>query len=120
MRALERLTSLGLLNDAEFARSFARNRALSRGMSRRRIQAELARRGVDRVLVDRAIADVMTEESVNERALVESAAEKKLKSLRKLAPDVRRRRLYGYLARRGYAPDLVQETIRLKCPSSPN
>jgi regulatory protein len=110
-RALERLMSLGLLNDAEFARSFVRNRALSRGMSRRRIQAELARRGVARELIDGAITDVMTDESVDERALVAAAAEKKLRSLQKLAPDVRRRRLYGYLARRGYAADLVREIV---------
>jgi regulatory protein len=108
---IQRLTELGLLNDAEFARSFARSRATARGMSRRRIQAELAKRGVARELVDAAITEVMADESVDERAMVEGAAERKVRSLAKLEPDVQRRRLYGFLARKGYAPDLVRETV---------
>ena len=108
---IARLTELGLLDDAAFALAFARSRATARGMSRRRIQAELAKRGVARELVDAAIAEVMTDESVDERAMVEAAAAKKLRTLAKLEPDVQRRRLYGFLARKGYAPDLVRETV---------
>jgi regulatory protein len=110
--AVERLSALGFLNDAEFARSFARSRALGRGMSRRRIQAELGRRGVARELVDAAVADMMDDEGINERALVESAARKKLRSLARFEPDVQRRRLYGFLARKGFAGDLVHEVVR--------
>jgi len=108
---IARLTEFGLLNDAEFARSFARSRATGRGMSRRRIQAELTKRGVARELADAAIAEVMADESVDERAMVEAAAEKKYRSLQKLEPDVQRRRLFGFLARKGYPPDLVSETV---------
>ena len=108
---IERLTALGYLDDAEYARQFARSRAMGRGLSRWRIQAELARRGVARELVDAAIAEVMADEQVDERALVEAAAVKKLRTLAKLEPDVRRRRLYAFLARRGYAPDLVRATV---------
>src|SRR3990172_7469450 len=110
-RTIERLTAVGLLDDAAYARSLARSRATGRGMSRRRIQAELARRGVARAQVDAAIAEVMADEDVDERALVEAAAAKKLRALATLAPDVRRRRLYGFLTRRGYAQDLVRETV---------
>ena len=109
---IERLTELGLLNDAEFARSFARSRATNRGMSRRRIQAELAKRGIARDLVEAAIAEVMSDENVDERAMVEAAAAKKFRSLEKLEPNVQRRRLYGFLARKGYSPDLVGETVK--------
>jgi regulatory protein len=110
---IARLTELGLLSDAEFARAFARSRATARGMSRRRIQAELAKRGVARELADAAIAEVMSDESVDERSMVEAAAAKKLRSLQKLEPEVQRRRLYGFLARKGYPPDLVRETVAL-------
>ena len=37
--------------------------------------------------------------------------QKKLRSLSRLQPDVRRRRLYGFLARRGYPPDFVREVV---------
>ncbi len=109
--AVERLFALGLLDDAAFARSFARSRAIGRGMSRRRIQAELSRRGVERAVADAAIREMAEEEDLDERTLVEAAAQKKLRSLATLAPDVRRRRLYGFLARRGYPPDLVREVV---------
>ena len=110
--AIARLTALGVLNDAEFARSFARSRATGRGMSRRRIQAELARRGVARDLVDAAIDEVMADEHVDERALVEAVAAKKIRSLQRLEPAVQRRRLYGFLARKGYPAELVRQTVK--------
>jgi regulatory protein len=100
-----------LLNDADYAVLFTRSRATTRGMSRRRIAAELAKRGVARDLVDAAITEVMADESIDERAIVEAAAAKKFRSLAKLEPDVQRRRLYGFLARKGFAPDLVRETV---------
>ena len=108
---LARLTERGLLNDADYAVLFTRSRATTRGMSRRRIAAELAKRSVARELVDAAIAEVMADESIDERAIVEVAAAKKFRSLGKLEPDVQRCRLYGFLARKGFAPDLVRETV---------
>jgi regulatory protein len=110
-RSIARLQELGYLDDAQYALAFARSRATARGMSRRRIQAELARRGVARDLADAAIAGVMQDEGVDERALIESAAAKKLRGMTKLEPDVRRRRLYGFLARKGFAADLIRETV---------
>lgn len=109
--AIEKLTARGLLNDAQFAVLFARSRMLHRGMSRLRIQLELAKRGIARGLVDAAIAEVMTDESFDERAMVESAATKKFRSLAKLDREVQRRRLYGFLARKGYPGTLVRETV---------
>lgn len=109
---LERLTQRGLLNDADYAVLFTRSRATTRGMSRRRIAAELAKRGVARELVDAAIAEVMEDESIDERGMVEAAAAKKFRSLKKLEPSVQRTRLYGFLARKGYPPDLVRETVK--------
>lgn len=109
--ALERLTELGLLNDAEFARSFARSRATARSMSRRRIQAELAKRGIAREFADAAIHEVMTDESVDEGAMVEAAAARKFRTLQKLEPDVQRRRLYGFLSRKGHPADLVRAAV---------
>lgn len=110
--ALERLTELGFLNDFEFARGFARSRAVNRGQSRRRIEAELSKRGVHRTTIGQAIADVFAHEEIDERAQVEAAAAKKMKSLLQLDPDVNRRRLYGFLARQGFNSQLIGEVMR--------
>ncbi|MFI5233528.1 MAG: regulatory protein RecX [Gemmatimonadales bacterium] len=109
--ALARLTERGLLNDAAYAAMFARSRFTTYRMSRRRIAAELAKRGVERAIADAAIAEVMDDEAIDERAMVNAAAEKKIRSLAALEPDVQRRRLYGFLARKGYPSDLVRDAV---------
>src|SRR5512133_525198 len=50
--AVSRLTELGALDDSQFARAFTRSKALTKGMSRRRLQQELSRRGVTREMAD--------------------------------------------------------------------
>ena len=106
---VEHLSARGLLNDAEYAKSFVRSRLLTRGQSRRRIQGELARRGISRELADEAINDVMAAEATTDAELVERAALKKLRSLGKLDPEVRRRRLLGFLTRQGFPVGMAYE-----------
>jgi regulatory protein len=110
--AVQRLTEIGAIDDSQFARAFARSRALGKGMSRRRLAQELSRRGVARPMADAAIAEVLEEESVDERALLEEAARKKLAVLQGQDADTVKRRLYGYLARRGYSASDIQAVMR--------
>lgn len=109
--AVSRLQEQGLLDDAAFAQSFTRAKVLSAKQSRRRVQQDLARRGVNRAVSDEAIDTVFQEEEVDQRAIVEEAAHKKLRSLRALEPAVRRRRLYAFLARRGYDGDDIRSAM---------
>lgn len=108
---IARLTARGLIDDLAFARGFARARAVNRGQSRRRIEAELARRGVARETTTRAVAEVFLEMHLDDRSLVEAAATRKLRSLTKLDPKVRRRRLFGFLARQGYPSAIIAEVV---------
>ena len=100
--AIERLLRAGFLDDAGFARQFARSKALGAGLASRRLRQELARRGVDRRLVDEAVDEVLAEESIDERTNAEVVARKRLRTLGDVDPDRKRRRLYAFLARRGY------------------
>jgi regulatory protein len=109
--AIARLTEQRLIDDEAFARSFARSKVVEGKQSRRRVQQELARKGVPRRLSDEAIDTVFEEEAVDQRALVEEAARKKLRSLARLDPAVQRRRLYGFLARRGYELDDIRSVL---------
>lgn len=109
--AVARLKEQGLLDDAAFARSFARSKVVDGKQSRRRVQQDLARKGVARSLSDEAIDTVFEEEAVDQRAIVEEAARKKLRSLAGLEPAVQRRRLYGFLARRGYELDDIRSVL---------
>jgi regulatory protein len=110
-RAVTRLQEQGLLDDAAFAQAFTRTKVLGARQSKRRVQQDLARKGVARAVTDAAIATVFEEEGVDQREVVEQAARKKLRSLVKLEPIVRRRRLYAFLARRGYDGEDIRRAM---------
>ena len=109
--AIERLRGAGLLDDASYAQQLARSKALGPGQSRRRIAQELARRGVARDLGDKAIAEVFEDEGVDESANIERVARKKMKTLAKLDALTQRRRLYAFLARRGYDGEAISRIV---------
>lgn len=100
-QAIARLTSLGLLDDDEYARQVARGRLLG-GASKRRVQQELWRRGVARDVADDAVSEVVADEEVDEEGSAVRVARRKAASLARLDAPTRRRRLYSFLARRGY------------------
>jgi regulatory protein len=109
--AIERLTEQGLLDDASYARQLARSRVSGRGDSRRRVSQVLAQTGVARDVVQDAATEVFEDAAVDEEALAETAGRKKLRSLGALDEPTRRRRLYGYLARRGHDADVIRRVM---------
>jgi regulatory protein len=109
--ALARLVASGVVNDETFARQFTRSRVLGRGASRRRVRDELFKRGVSGQAAAQAIAEVFEDEQVDETALVEAAARKKLRGLGSVDEVTRRRRLYAFLMRRGYDSAQIRDAI---------
>ena len=109
---VERLTSSGLLDDAKYAASFARNRLIDRKLSKRRVLGELGRRGIPRELAATAVDAVMEDEGVDEESAVEVVAARKWRSLSKLDRQTGYRRLMGFLARRGYDGDVVRRVMK--------
>jgi regulatory protein len=110
--AIARLLESGLLDDANYARQMTRSKALGGGQSRRRIQQDLSRRGVDRDVAAAAIAQVFEEEGVDDATTIERVARKKFKSLSGLDSPTQKRRLYSFLARRGYDGEDIARVLR--------
>jgi regulatory protein len=110
-RVIERLRLAGLVNDADFARQLTRSK-LAGGASRRRVHQELFKRGVSREVADEAVAEVAEDEGVTDADSIERVARKKWGTLRDLDDETRRRRLYGFLARRGFNSDDVSRVVR--------
>ena len=108
--ALDRLTDVGLIDDAAFAAGWVRSRRSGRGLSGSAVARELRARGVDQEVVADAVAEVGPEEDE------ESAREltrRRLRSVGDLLPvDTRVRRLVGYLGRKGYPPGLAYRVVR--------
>ncbi len=109
--AVGRLQESGLVDDARYARALARSRALNAGVSRLRIAQDLARRGVPRDIADAAISEVWEEEEVDQTSAAIALARRRAPSLASLDPASRRRRLYGFLGRRGYSGDEIRKAM---------
>ena len=100
--AIRRLVDNGLLNDEKFAEQYARSKMVSTGASKRRLQQDLYRKGIKGDIATAAIANVIADEDIDTAALIEQVARKKLAQLGDLESLVLRRRLFAFLARRGY------------------
>jgi regulatory protein len=109
-RVIAKLRDIGLIDDADFARQVVRSK-VSAGASKRRLQQELFKRGVARDIADQAVADVLEDESVDEVAVAERIARKRLPSLASADAATQRRRLYGFLARRGHDSDTIRAVM---------
>lgn len=108
---LERLEALGYLDDAKFAASFARDRIRLRPCGIRRMQSDLFARGVSGEASDRGIREAMAEEAATEETLLEQAATSRARRLAGADPAKARRRLFDYLARRGFAAESIRAWI---------
>ena len=108
---LTRLRDQKLLDDADFARNFARGKVLRAGTSRRRIVQELTRKGIARAQAEEAVEGLQESEGIDPSASIHRVAEKKWTSLAKLDDFTRKRRLYAFLARRGFDPDEIRTAM---------
>ena len=109
--AIRRLLDNGLLNDAKFAEQYARSKIVSTGASRRRLQQDLYRKGIEGEVATNAIASVIEQDEIDPAAVIERVAKKKLVQLGDLEPLVLRRRLFAFLARRGYDVDEIKRVV---------
>jgi len=110
--AIARLTELGLLNDASFARALAESRVQGGGVSRRRVEQELQRRGVDRTVAQVAVGETLQELNLDEEGAAMIVARKRMRVLKSCDLPTRKQRLIAFLARRGYEPDVVRRVVR--------
>ena len=109
--AIRRLVDNGLLNDAKYAEQYARSRITTTGASKRRVQQDLYRKGITGDLATNAIANVLESEEIDPAVVIERVAKKKLAQLGALEPLVLRRRLFAFLARRGYDVDEIKRVV---------
>ena len=108
---IRRLLDNGLLNDAKYAEQYARSKMLSTGASKRRVTQDLYRKGIKGDAATIAIDNVIEQDEIDPAAQIERVARKKLAQLGDLEPVVLRRRLFAFLARRGYDLDDIKSVV---------
>ena len=107
---IDRLYELDYLDDEQYAADYAHNRFSNKGYGPIRIERELIKRGIDRHLAERAVAEFFEDESE-----IETAREQAKKKWHRVAgeQDIRKqkRKLFGYLQRRGFTPDVIYRVV---------
>ncbi|HMN60669.1 MAG TPA: RecX family transcriptional regulator [Anaerolinea sp.] len=106
-RVLERLKTAGLSGDSDFAQVWVENRQLFRPRSRRMLTAELRQKGVANDDIEQALTGLPDEEQ-----LAYAAAMRSIRKWQGLDRDTFRKRLSGFLARKGFNYEAVSATIR--------
>ena len=100
-----RLHELAYLDDAEFARQRAREKARKYGP--RRVSADLVQSGVGREVAAEAVA-----EEFAGRSELEDARSAVARRYNGVGSEAEARRVYGFLARRGYSAGVCAEVAR--------
>jgi len=100
-RVFDRIIEKGYVNDEAFARYWIENRQLRKGISKRKLQAELASKGVNRSIVESLLTQ--TERSDEDEIL--KIIEKKASRY----DD--EQKLIAYLARQGFSYDDIKQAI---------
>jgi regulatory protein len=110
-RMLDRFEELGLVNDEEFARLWVQSRQRTRGLAPRVLSMELRRKGISDDVIGEVLADIDPEA---ERQAAHRLVQKKLRSMAGLDDTTRIRRLTSMLARKGYAPQVAFDVVRVE------
>lgn len=105
---LDRFTEAQLIDDAAFTSAFVRSR-LEAGRSAMAIRQDLTRKGVAKDLIFSAVGQIDQEQ---EQEIADRLAVSKYQRMLKLEPEVRQRRLLGFLQRRGFSQAIAHRAIR--------
>jgi regulatory protein len=99
------LIDLELLDDTAFANYWVEQRETFRPRSRFALSQELRQKGISREIIDEVV------EQIEETDAARRAVEKKALHWSGLPEDTFKRKLAGYLQRRGFSYDIIRETI---------
>jgi len=108
-RAMLRLDELGLLDDEAFGRMLIDELRRARPAGDRLLMHKLRQKGVDSSLAERLVRE--SGESCDAVADARAVVAKAMPRMARLDPQVRRRRLYGLLARRGFGGEVVSAAM---------
>ena len=100
-RVYARIIEKGYVNDEAFARYWVENRQLRKGISKRKLQAELASKGVDRSIVDSLLVETERTDEEEIQKIIEKKASR--------YDD--EQKLIAYLARQGFSYDDIKQAL---------
>lgn len=100
-RVFDRLAGKGYIDDEKFARFWVENRNLRKGSSKRKLQAELIAKGVDRQVIEQTLGESERSDAEEIQKIIAKKASKYDDS----------QKLIAYLARQGFRYDDIQDAL---------
>lgn len=108
-QAIEYLTHVKLIDDRQFTKNWINTR-LIKPLGLRRISFELQQKGIDQELLKEELACL--KESYPESAIVETLAKQRAHRYKNIDKMKLRRRVFDFLARRGFTIEAIQKAIQ--------
>ena len=106
--SIEELIRSGHIRDQQYAENWIVRRQKSNPRGKTLLKRELVDKGIDRETAEQVIATVETED---ETKVALEIAQKRAKQYKRLPTHVAKRRLHGFLARRGFGSDIVRQVL---------
>jgi regulatory protein len=106
---IQRFSEVELIDDEAYAQQVVDASRRTKGLARSMVKRKLADKGLDAQIINQVASDISDED---ELVVATELAIKRLGQLAKLAPEVRNRRLVGFLQRRGFGSGVVFAAIR--------
>jgi len=109
---IEFLKEKKFLDDGLFAKGWINSR-IKKPYGLRRIVQELKLKGIDKEIIEEKLGEA--KKNYQEEEVVEELIEERLNKLKNIEPQTARKRVYGYLARRGFSPEIIIDKINILC-----
>ena len=109
-KVMDRLKSAGYIDDARYAKQFARQRTEVRKQGKFRVARDLRARGVPDRHIETALEEIS--QSTDESSLVRQRIERKLRASRGEIDDKKLASLYRNLLRSGFSADVIRRELR--------
>lgn len=109
-KVIARLKQNGYIDDARYAKQFARQRTEGRKQGKFRVARDLRARGVPDRHIEAALEEAA--QNTDEAAMVRQRIERKLRSFRGELDDRKLASLYRSLLRAGFSADVIRRELR--------
>ena len=106
--SIAELIRSGHIRDRKYAENWIVRRQKSNPRGKTLLKRELVDKGIDRETAEQVVAAVETED---ETKVALEIAQKRAKQYKRLPTHVAKRRLHGFLARRGFGSEIVRQVL---------
>jgi regulatory protein len=100
------------IDDQAFVKAWVNSR-LRRSIGLKKIRQELRQKGIAKEIIDEKLEEVKN--GYSESEIVKDLATERLRKFKDIEPLKAKSRVYGYLIRRGFSPDIVIDTLNRLC-----